>query len=157
MSQLPVVHSTFTLERVYRASAERVFAAFSDPAKKRRWFAEGSKATDLESYALDFRVGGTERAEFRFTAASPFPGDTLTNTGNILDIVESQRIVTSSTMSMSGRCFSASLMTAEIFATEDGAKLVLTHQNAFFEGADGTQMREQGWRDLLDKLAKELA
>ena len=157
MSQLPVVHSTFTLERVYKTRAERVYAAFAEPAKKRRWFAEGSKATDLESYALDFRVGGTERVEFRFTDASLFPGVALINAGSILDIVDGQRIVAASTMSIGGRCISATLMTAEIYAAEGGAKLVLTNQNAFFEGSDGPQMREQGWRDLLDKLSKELA
>jgi hypothetical protein len=31
-----------------------------------------------------------------------------------------------------------------------------THQGAFFEGADGPEMREHGWRTLFDKLAVEL-
>ena len=34
-----VLHSTYTIERTYAATPERVFAALSDPAKKRRWFA----------------------------------------------------------------------------------------------------------------------
>jgi hypothetical protein len=33
----------------------------------------------------------------------------------------------------------------------------LTHQGAYFEGADGPKMREEGWKTLLDKLPKELA
>ena len=40
---------------------------------------------------------------------------------------------------------------------EVGTDLIVTHQGAFFEGSDGAQMREQGWRKLLDKLTKELA
>ena len=36
-----VTHSTFSIERKYTAKPERVFAAFADPAKKRRWFGEG--------------------------------------------------------------------------------------------------------------------
>jgi hypothetical protein len=38
-----------------------------------------------------------------------------------------------------------------------GTDLICTHQGAFFEGADGPQMREAGWRSLLDKLSKSLA
>jgi hypothetical protein len=33
----------------------------------------------------------------------------------------------------------------------------LTHQAAFFEGADGPAMREDGWRKLLDKLSAGIA
>jgi len=60
-----VIHSTFQLERRLKASPERVFAAFSDPIKKRKWFASGEKA-QIDEYALDFRVGGRERTRFRF-------------------------------------------------------------------------------------------
>ena len=35
--------------------------------------------------------------------------------------------------------------------------MLFTDQAAFFEGADGAQMREQGWRSLLENLAKELS
>jgi hypothetical protein len=36
-----------------------------------------------------------------------------------------------------------------------GTDLVLTHQGAFFEGADGPEMREAGWRKLLGRLTEE--
>lgn len=39
--QSSVVHSTFSIERTYPSPISRVFAAFSDPVIKRRWFAEG--------------------------------------------------------------------------------------------------------------------
>ena len=41
MTADPIVHASFTIERSYAASPARVFAAFADPAQKRRWFAEG--------------------------------------------------------------------------------------------------------------------
>ncbi|HEY7813730.1 MAG TPA: hypothetical protein VIC62_10855 [Nakamurella sp.] len=45
ITQLSVVHSTFCIERNYPFPAARVFAAFRDPATKRRWFVEGERCT----------------------------------------------------------------------------------------------------------------
>jgi len=45
MPEQPVIHSTFVIERTYPKPPETVFAAFADPAKKSRWFAEGGSTT----------------------------------------------------------------------------------------------------------------
>ena len=155
MSEPGVVHSTFVLERRYPASLERVYAAFAKPELRRRWFAEGRSHT-VEEYAMEFREGGAERVLYRFGDGTPFPGVALTNDGTYLDIVPNRRIVTSSAMAMGGRRISASLVTIELLATDGGTDLICTHQGAFFEGADGPEMREQGWRTLLDRLSAEL-
>jgi hypothetical protein len=34
---------------------------------------------------------------------------------------------------------------------------VITFQGAFFEGADGPQIREMGWQALLDRLISVVA
>jgi hypothetical protein len=60
-------------------------------------------------------------------------------------------------MAMADRRISASLVTIEFLATDKGTDLIRTHQGTFFEGADGPQMREAGWRSPFEKLAKELA
>ena len=52
----PIVFDTFAIERTYKASPARVFEAWRDPEKKRRWFAEG-KGFVIDSYELDFREG----------------------------------------------------------------------------------------------------
>ena len=54
-----VAHSTFSIEKEYAAPLEKVFAAFSDPKKKRRWFADGEEAK-VEAYIIEFREGGHE-------------------------------------------------------------------------------------------------
>jgi len=152
MSQTPVVHNTFVLERSYPKPPEAVFAAFSDADKKRRWFAEGA-GHDVEEYSSEFREGGVERLRYRFKEGTPFPGVILNADGTYQNIVEGSRIVTSSTMSIGGKCISATLVTIELLSTGGGTKLVCTHQGAYFEGSDGPQMREMGWKKLFDKLS----
>jgi len=151
-----VIHNTFVIERSYPVPPERVFNAFTDPAKKRRWYVE-SVHNEIEHYELDFRVGGKESARFRFKEGSPVAGLTCINEGGHLDIVPNQRIVIASTMNIGGRCISASLSTFELLATDKGTDLIFTHQGAFFEGADGPKMREEGWSKLLERLGTELA
>ena len=155
MEQQAVVHNTIVIERAYPVSPERVFADFSDPAKKRRWFVEGD-SHEIESYELDFRVGGKEHYASRFKEGTPVAGLHLKSENMFRDIVPNRRIIFTSTMAMEGNIFSISLGTVELLPTEKGTDLLLTFQSAFLEGADGPAMREAGWRGLLEKLGKEL-
>lgn len=154
MEERSVIHSTFVIERSYPATPERVFAAFADPTKKRRWFVEGD-GHEVEHYEMDFRVGGKERARFRFKEGTPLKGIACTNDTSYQDIVPNRRVVLASTMTVGGKCISASLATVELLASKTGTDLIFTHQGAFFEGADGPEMREVGWRKLFEKLTEE--
>ncbi len=154
MENRSVTHCTFVIERTYGSGPERVFSAFSDPAKKRRWFAEGEKRDVLE-FEMDFRAGGREVIRSR-SKEGPFAGAEFTNHTTYQDIVPNQRIVLAYTMSMGDRRFSASLATLEFLPAEKGTNLIFTDQGAFFEGSDGPKIREDGWRKLLEALAKEL-
>jgi uncharacterized protein YndB with AHSA1/START domain len=157
MSEGSVVHSTFVIERDYPVSPERLYGAFSDPAKKRRWFVEG-EGFIVEEFQMDFRVGGSERSRFKFGPGTPVPeGTACVNETRYQDIVPTRRIVLVYTMTIGNRCISSSQATFELQAGPGGTRLVFTEQAAFFEGADGPQIRERGWRDLLDRLALELA
>ena len=72
------------------------------------------------------------------------------------DLVENRRVVISATMSLGDKRISATLVTIELMRTNSGTDLLCTHQGAFFEGSDGPQIREMGWRTLFDKLGAEL-
>jgi uncharacterized protein YndB with AHSA1/START domain len=154
MQEQSVIHNTFVIERSYPVSRECVFAALSDPAKKRRWFVEGGGNT-VEYYEMQFEVGGKERA--RFSHTGPMEGIPFTNEGTYQDIVPDRRVMLASTMSMGEKRISASLTTFELLSTDTGTDLIFTHQGAFFEGSDGPEMREGGWRILLERLAAALA
>jgi uncharacterized protein YndB with AHSA1/START domain len=156
MKDRSVTHSTFVIERHYTTRPERVFAAFADAARKRRWFVE-DKGMAVEDYTLDFRVGGNERARYRFKEGSPFPGVALASDATYQDIVPNRRIVTAYTMTLGERRISASLATFELLPSGTGTDLVFTDQGVYFEGADGPQVRQEGWSQLLGNLTQELS
>ena len=156
MEQQAVIHNTFVVERAYPVPPERVFAAFSDPAKKRRWYAD-AESKQIENYDMDFRVGGKEHYAQGFKEGHPLAGRTLKSENIYRNIVPNRRIIFTSTMALEESYFSISLGTVELLPTEKGTDLILTFQSAFLEGADGPEMREAGWRGLLEKLATELA
>lgn len=145
------IHDSFVLERTYPRPPAKVFAAFADPAKKRRWFGEAS-GNAVESYALDFRVGGTERLAVRITADVPVKGMLIVNETRYADIVENARIVFTQVMELGGKRISASLVTFELAPAGAGTKVVCTHHAVFFEGADGPPMRKAGWETLMNEL-----
>jgi uncharacterized protein YndB with AHSA1/START domain len=156
MSEPAVIHSTFIIERNYSATPQRVFSAFSDPVKKRRWFAEG-EGFEVDEFEMDFRVGGMERARFRFKPGAPLEqGTACANDTYYLDIVPNRRIVVAYNMTIGEKRISSSLATTEIFPAGQASKLIYTEQTAFYEGADGPKVREQGWQQLLARLTQEL-
>ena len=150
VNQSSVVHSTFSIERTYPSPPARVFAAFSDPVTKRRWFAEG-EGWQVDEFSVDFRVGGREVARFRFKDGAPMGNDTV-----YLDIVPDRRIVLAYTMTVGETRISVSLATVELAPEGDGTRLIYTEQGAFFDGADRSAGREAGCRALLERLGEEL-
>ena len=149
-----VIHSTFVLERKLKASPERVFASFADPATKRRWFYESTNH-ELQHHASDFREGGAEQAKMKM-GAGPIAGMVITN-DSVYEVIQlNRRIVTAYRMSLDGRPFSVSVATIELIPAGAGTELILTHQGVYLEGADGPEMRKGGWEHLLGKLVKEL-
>lgn len=156
MPEPSVIHNTFVIERTYPATPERIFEAFGNPARKRRWFVE-TEGHNVDDFEMDFRAGGRERARFRFSEGTPLAGVACSSDTTYLDIVPGRRMVLASSMSLGEKCISASLVTIELLPSETGTDLILTHQAAFFEGSDGPEMRQAGWRHLLDRLTTELA
>lgn len=151
MTRPEVVHDRFTIERDYPVPPAEVFAAFSEPAAKRRWFAE-TEGWRLDAYELDFRVGGHERA-----AGAPPEGAPYRFDSTYLDIVPDVRMIYAYTMHIDGTRISASLTTIALNAVDRGTRLTLTEQGAFLDGHDRPDDRKGGTAALLDALGNELA
>ncbi len=157
MEEQSVTHSTFVVEHSYTTTPERVFAAFADPNQKREWYAERG-AFEVEEFKMDFRAGGVDLGRYRFKPGTPVPAGTPIVYDTVYqDIVPNRRIVLAYTITLGGRRISSSLATFEFLRTQQGTDLIFTEQGAFYEGADGPEIRADGWKHLLQFLAEYLA
>jgi uncharacterized protein YndB with AHSA1/START domain len=150
MSGRTVTHATFVVERVYDPSPGRVFAAWSDPAAKARWFA-AAEDWETSAFELDFRVGGRELYRGR-----PKGGPLVTYEASYQDVVTNERIVYAYAMYVDEARISVSLATVEISPARNRTRLTFTEQGAFFDGHEVPGQREQGMGTLLDALGTEL-
>lgn len=141
-------HDTMVLERIYQASAARVFAAWADPGVKRYWFTGGD---DAGEYTLDFRVGGTE-----FSRSAAPDGEVYTYEAHYQDIVLDQRIVYTNHMLRGGDRISVSLTSVELRPDPAGTRLVLTEHGVYLDGLDRPEYRTQGIAEQLEALARVL-
>jgi uncharacterized protein YndB with AHSA1/START domain len=145
MTKRSTTHATFVIEREYKAAPAKVFAAYADAEKKRKWF--GGPPDWESAHAMDFRVGGKE------TSSGGPPGGVVHKmTGEYWDIVENERIVMSYEMHLGDTRISVSLGTTEIKPSGAGTKLIYTEQGAYLDGYDDAGSREHGTRELLSQL-----
>ncbi|NEX93198.1 SRPBCC family protein [Caulobacter sp. 17J65-9] len=150
MTERNVTHATFTIERTYPAAPARVFAAFADPVKKRRWFG-GPEDWASGPYEMDFREGGQERI-----SGGPAGGTVHHYLATFQDIVPDQRIVSTYEMHLDTTRISVSVATLQFKPDGAGTRLILTEQGAFLDGFDNPRLREEGTRELLDALGRAL-
>jgi len=149
----PIFHGSFVIERRYPAPPDRVFAAWTDPALKARWF-DGPPGWQLHHRELDAREGGIEILHGRFTGAK---GMETRFTARFHHIVPAARLVYIYDMHLDGAHHSASLASVEFLPDGAGTLQRFHEQVAFLDGttADrGVPSREHGTAAHLDQLAK---
>jgi uncharacterized protein YndB with AHSA1/START domain len=144
MKHTTAAHDTFVIERSYSAAPERVFAFFSDPAKKRRWLGGDEEGFEVEQFEANFKVDHYERWKFRFKG-----GVLIKNDVCYQDIVPNRRIVFVYTMTFGEKRVSSSQTTVEFVPTQNGTLLIHTEQGVFFDGADQAAGRREGAGGLL--------
>lgn len=150
LTTTPAQHGTFTIRRSYKASAERLFQAWTDIDTKARWFI-GPDGWHLLERKLDLRVGGTEILRGRTGTGL----ETLF-TARYHAVAPNEQLVYVYDMHLGGKHHSVSLATVEIAPSGTGSTLLFTEQVVFLDGttADaGTRSREHGTAAHLDRIA----
>jgi uncharacterized protein YndB with AHSA1/START domain len=150
MSKRTVTHDTFSLERVYAASPARVFAAWSQPQIKARWFG-GPEEWGPDIHEIDFRVGGHETSR-----GGPKNGPVHYFNALYQNIVPDERIIYSYEMFVDDVRLSISLTTVEFVAEGKATRLIFTEQGAYLDGHENPAERKRGTEELLDALGLEL-
>lgn len=136
----------FELVRRFAAPPARVFRAWADPARKRRWH-PCHEDWRLEQHDLDFRVGGAERNR----VVEP-DGTVHALDARYFDIVPEARIVYAYGMDLDGVRMSVSLVTASFHPDGDGTRLVLAEQVTFLDDRGDLDDRRRGTELGLDAL-----
>jgi uncharacterized protein YndB with AHSA1/START domain len=146
MTDRTVAHATFTLERTCKATPERVFNAWADQEVKASWF-----APNVESYELDFHVGGLERL------SAMAEGKQIAWEALYREIVPNERIVYTAVLYERDAVATVSLTTVELVPEDEVTRLVLVEAGAYLDGREEPAWREQGTSDWLNALGDVLA
>jgi uncharacterized protein YndB with AHSA1/START domain len=150
MTTTSAAHTSFVLDRAFKGSAARVFAAWADPATKLRWNDCHAEMNATE-FSMDFRPGGFELYRSQLPDGTKLAVDKV-----FLDIVANARIVFAYSMSANGRALSASLVTVEFADTPAGSTLKLTEQLVYLDGHHDLEQRRRGTEEGLDRLLLEV-
>jgi uncharacterized protein YndB with AHSA1/START domain len=140
------VKPSLTVKRRFKAPPAKVFAAWTDPEKIKRWMGPGEIFTQRAQ--TDPRVGGRYRIEMR----SP-NGDAHNIGGVYREVVANEKLVfTWSWDAVPPDEPHESLVTVTFKPDGDGTLLTVSHEKLFDETSrDGHQ---HGWIGALDKLEK---
>ena len=133
--------ATVRVKHRFTASAERVFDAWLDPAKARR-FLFATPTGQMVRAEIDPRVGG------QFTFTDRRDGEDVDHTGEYLEIDRPRRLVF--TFMVPKYSSVVTRVTIDIVPLESGCELTLTHEGVLKEYEEGSK---EGWSGILAALA----
>lgn len=135
------------VSRVFPYPAERVFDAWLDPERARRWFLATPEG-EIVRAEIEPRVGG------KFVFTDRRDGEDVEHTGEYLEINRPGRLVF--TFAVSGVNGPPDLVQITIAPHPDGCELTLSHEMAA-EYSEYVEGARNAWDRMLEDLAAALA
>ena len=146
MSVAAAVKPSLTVKRRFNAAPDKVFAAWTDPEKVKRWMGPGEvKVLSAES---DLRSGG----RYRWLMQAP-DGEQHDVSGVYREVIANEKLVF--TWAWKSTPERESLVTVTFKPDGTGTLMTLTHEQFFDD--DARDRHNQGWSGALDKLEKLFA
>jgi uncharacterized protein YndB with AHSA1/START domain len=137
---------SLTIKRRFKASPAKVFAAWTDPEKVKRWMGPGEvKALSVE---CEPRAGG----RYHWVMQAP-SGEEHDVSGIYREFIPNEKLVF--TWHWKATPERESLVTVLLKPDGDGTLLTLTHEQFFDE--DARDRHNSGWSAALDKMEKIFA
>jgi uncharacterized protein YndB with AHSA1/START domain len=146
MSTQTATKPSLTIKRRLKAPPAKVFAAWTDPEKVKRWIGPGeAKAVSVE---CDVRTGG------RYRWVMQTPSGEQHNVGGVYrEVIPNEKLVF--TWAWKSTPERESVVTVLLKSDGEGTLLTLTHEQFFDE--DARDRHEGGWTSALDKMDKFLS
>lgn len=138
---------SLTIKRTFKAPAEKVFAAWTQPEGLKRWFGP-TDGTTVPLAQTDVRIGGRYRIIMRMV-----DGEEHRVGGVYKEIVPNRKLVF--TWAWESTPERESLVTVEIKPVGTGCEMTFTHERFFDEAA--RDRHRAGWTGILDKLEQYVA
>lgn len=131
------------VSRSFSASPERVFDAWLDPEKARR-FLYATEKGEMVRVEIEARVGG------RYSIVERRAGQDVEHTGEYLEIDRPHRLVF--TLQVPLYSEEVDRVTLDIEPADGGCELTLVHETS----PEWADQSGEGWRMILDSLASSL-
>lgn len=139
------VKPSLTIKRRFNAAPDKVFSAWTDPEKVKRWMGPGEVTLSLAE--CDVRTGG----RYRWVMQAP-NGETHDVSGVYREVIPNERLVF--TWAWKTTPERESLVTLTFKSDGDGTLMTLTHEQFFDD--DARDRHQYGWNGAMEKLEKYL-
>ena len=148
---LPVTnidHTSLTITRLFKASPEKVFKAWTDPTLLTRWF--GPQGVTTTAVEVDLRIGG----KYQFTMQEP-DGTRHHPKGEYHIIDPPKKLVFTWVLDGQGCSgsdgqYTETRVTIDFEEVDGSCRLTLTHD--FLPGEESKAAHNMGWTGSLERL-----
>jgi uncharacterized protein YndB with AHSA1/START domain len=132
------------IKRLIKAPRDRVYAAWTDPARLKEWF--GPENVQTHDFIADVRVGGKYRWDFTNSE-----GEKMSVYGEYRELEPGRKVVFTWQWDDDEAWENqTSIVTVELDDREGGTELRLTHRQLPSE--ESRDRHSHGWNSVLDRL-----